>query len=223
VIVTVPSGQIGGTTTVSAGEVAYRRLKRMIVTLELPPGTALNESTLIEQVGIGRTPLREALRRLADERLVMIFPRRGMVVAHLGFAEVQQLFEARLTVEGENARLAAERVTRDDDARLASLNAAVHVAQEDDRFAVFLEADQRLHLAIAQIGRNLFLVEAASRLLTLNEWLWHAHMARYGIQETDYASHDGIIAAITRRDPDLARLAMEAHIERSRELLRVTL
>jgi DNA-binding GntR family transcriptional regulator len=207
----------------SAGEVAYERLKRLIVTVEIPPGTALSEPALVAHLGIGRTPVREALRRLADERLIVIFPRRGLVVAQLGLPEVQQLFEARLTVEGDLARLAAERAAAADHVTLTHLNEAVHEAENDHSFSSFLDVDQRLHREIARIARNTFLTEAADRILTLNAWLWHTHMARYGIEPSDYASHDRIVSAIGGRDAEAAREAMIDHIERSRELLRVTL
>ncbi|MEA2527046.1 MAG: hypothetical protein QOF73_4273 [Thermomicrobiales bacterium] len=209
--------------TLAAGEVAYARLKQMIVTAEIPPGTALSEPALVARLGIGRTPVREALRRLASERLIVIFPRRGLVVAQLGLPEVQQLFEARLSVEGETARLAAERADTVDQATLARLNERVHDAEDDGSFAAFLEVDQRLHREIVRIARNAFLAESADRILTLNTWLWHVHMARYGTQPSDFASHDGVIAAIADRDAGGARQAMLDHIERSRELLRVTL
>lgn len=217
-----PESGSDGSVDGSAGVTAYERLRRMIVELEFPPGTTLTEPALVERLGIGRTPVREALRRLADERLLVIFPRRGMVVAHLGLAEVQQLFEARLAVEGRIAELAAGRASREDHADLARLNGAVHAAQDVGSFAAFLGADQRLHLGIARMARNAFLEEAAGRILTLNAWLWHAQMARYGIETGDYASHDAIIGAIAAHDPAAARVAMGDHIERSRELLRVT-
>jgi DNA-binding GntR family transcriptional regulator len=207
----------------SAGDVAYERLKQMIVTVEIPPGTPLNESALVTRLGIGRTPVREALRRLASERLIVIFPRRGLVVGQLGLPEVQQLFEARLTTEGDLARLAAERADDSDQHALAHLNEAVHLAESDGSFTSFLDADQRLHREIARVARNIFLAEVADRILTLSDWLWHVHMARYGIQPSDYASHDGIIAAIVTGDADAAKQAMVEHIERSRALLRVTL
>lgn len=218
-----PNGGSNGSGDGPAGTAAYERLRRMIVELEFPPGTTLTEPALVERLGIGRTPVREALRRLADERLLVIFPRRGMVVAHLGLAEVQQLFEARLAVEGRIAELAAGRASREDDADLARLNGAVHAAQDVASFAAFLEADQRLHLGVARMARNAFLEEAAGRILTLNAWLWHAQMARYGIETGDYASHDAIVGAITARNSVAAVAAMGEHIERSRELLRVTL
>lgn len=207
----------------SASDVAYERLKRLIVTVEIPPGTPLSEPALVARLGIGRTPVREALRRLAHERLIVIFPRRGLVVGQLGLQEVQQLFEARIAVEGETARLAAQRAGEDAVASLTGLNNAVHAAEEDGSFAAFLEVDQRLHREIARIARNSFLEEAADRILTLTAWLWHTHMARYGIEPSDYASHDRIVAAIGRREAGASRQAMIDHIERSRELLRVTL
>lgn len=213
----------GASDGASASTTAYELLKRMIVSLELPPGTPLSEPALMSRLHVGRTPLREAVRRLADERLVVIFPRRGMVVAQLGLAEVQQLFEARIAVERETARLAAERASEADDRELRTCNEAVHAAQADGSFASFLEADQHLHRAITRTARNTFLRATAEWILTLNHWLWHAHLARYGVRESDYASHDPIIEAIARRDPAAAAAAMAAHIERSRELLRVTL
>jgi DNA-binding GntR family transcriptional regulator len=207
----------------SAAAAAYEQLRRMIVTLALPPGSALTEPSLVHRIGIGRTPVREALRRLADERLVVIFPRRGMIVAHLGLTEIQQMFEARLLVEGELAKLAAERATAEEVARLNQINDVVHAARDAASFSAFLMADQQLHRAISGCGRNVHLADCAGRLLTLSDWLWHAQMARYGIQASDYGSHDPIVAAITRRDPEGARAAMIAHIVWSRELLRVTL
>ncbi len=222
-VTAAPDRHAGRRVAESAATVAYERLKRLIVSLELAPGTPLTEPALGSLLGMGRTPIREALHRLADERLVTIFPRRGMVVAHLGLSEVQQLFEARLLVEGANAKRAAQRASDSDIEVLTRLNGDVHAAEADSSFAAFLESDQHLHLAIAQVARNTFIEDATRRLLTLGTWLWHAHMARYGIEPTDYASHDRIVAAITRRDAPDAENSMVEHIEHSRELLRVTL
>src|SRR4051794_21926012 len=83
---------------------AYVRIKRAIVTASILPGALLVESELMERFAIGRTPLREALHRLATDGLVVIFPRRGMVVAQLGLIEMRQLFEARMAIESETAR-----------------------------------------------------------------------------------------------------------------------
>lgn len=212
-----------GSTSDSAAAVAYERIQRLIVTLELPPGTILTEPALGARLAMGRTPIREALHRLADERLVTIFPRRGLVVAHLGLTEIQQLFEARLLVEGGNARRAAQRASVSDALDIDGFNGAVQAAEGDGSFGAFLEADRHLHLAVARVARNTFTEDVTRRLLTLSAWLWHAHMARHGIEPSDYASHDQIVDAITRHDPSAAEQAMVDHIERSRQLLRIAL
>ncbi len=123
---TAPDRHAGRRVSESAAAVAYERLKRMIVSLELVPGTPLTEPAFGSLLGMGRTPIREALLRLADERLVTIFPRRGMVVAYLGLSEVQQLFEARTLVEAANAKRAAKRASDSDSEELIRLNGHVH-------------------------------------------------------------------------------------------------
>lgn len=211
------------TTAPSATLDVYQRIKRLILTLQLPPGTAMSEPMLMNMLDAGRTPVREALRKLADDRLVVIFPRRGLVVAQMGFAEVQQLFEARLAIEKQTAFLAGDRADQRDLERLQRLNAQVLSAEERNTFAEFLEADQLLHREIAAIARNSFLLETAEKLLSLNYWLWYSHMERYGIQREDFAPHHAVITAIAAHDSALAASAMEAHIVHSRSILRLAL
>ncbi len=100
---------------------AYYAIRELIVTLELAPGAVVREPELTERLGIGRTPVREALRRLAQERLVEVFPRRGMFVTKVDVRDLARLCEVRLALEPEAARLAAERATQAD---LAELRAA---------------------------------------------------------------------------------------------------
>lgn len=92
----------------SQSEVAYRILKEKIVNLELPPASLLNEAELMAELDLGRTPIREALQRLALENLVVILPRRGTIVADLNLSDLQKIFEVRLELEVYAARLAAE-------------------------------------------------------------------------------------------------------------------
>jgi DNA-binding GntR family transcriptional regulator len=202
---------------------AYRRLKRSIVTTEIAPGTVLVESALMERFEVGRTPMREALHRLAIDGLVVIFPRRGVLVAQLGLGEIRQLFEARIAVEAETTRLAAERITPAEQLVLEKINREIHATEDHQSFDKFLEFDQQLHREIVRLAQNKFLTEAADRILTLNEWLWHVHMTRHGVVASDFTSHNEIVAAIVRGDAAAARQSMVDHIERSRGLLRVAL
>src|SRR5919201_2087608 len=93
----------------------------MIVSLELPPGGVISERALMERLRVGRTPVREALRRLAQEKLVDVYPRRGMFVTGVDVRELARLSEVRAVLEPEAARLAAERATDADRAELAAL------------------------------------------------------------------------------------------------------
>ena len=146
-----------------------------------------------------------------------------MLVGQLGLLEIQQLFEARIAVEGETARIAAERANEKDRLGVTGLNDDIHATETLRSFALFLDADQRFHREIVRLAKNKFLAEAADRILTLNEWLWHVHMTRHGVVSTDFASHDAVVDSIVRGDSNAARQAMIDHIERSRALLRVAL
>src|SRR5437870_13123370 len=105
----------------------------MIVSLELRPGAVIDERRLMERLGIGRTPVREALRRLAQERLVEVYPRRGMFVTGVDVRELARLSEVRAVLEPEAARLAAERATEADREELAGLLLELDAENYDDR------------------------------------------------------------------------------------------
>src|SRR5436309_9497117 len=98
----------------SLADRAYHAIREMIVSLELRPGAVIDERRLMERLGIGRTPTREALRRLAQERLVEVYPRRGMFVTSVEIHDLASLAEVRLVLESHVARLAAERATDED-------------------------------------------------------------------------------------------------------------
>ena len=101
---------------------AYELIRHKIITLELPPLAPIDEQALMEDLQLGRTPIREALQRLAAEDLVLLAPRRGMFVADISITDLQKIFELRMVLEGFCARLAAERVTPE---QLAKMEAAI--------------------------------------------------------------------------------------------------
>ena len=95
----------------SLSERAYYCIRELIVSLELAPGAVVSERELMERLGLGRTPIREALRTLAQEKLVEVYPRRGIFVSPVDVGDLAALSEARIALEGFAARLAAERAT----------------------------------------------------------------------------------------------------------------
>ncbi len=206
--------------SVSAAETAYRKLRDLIISGTLRPGEIVNEQELAEQLGMGRTPVREAVQRLAWQRVVTIFPRRGLAVAKLGFDDILAIFEARETVEARLAELAATRRTSVDVEALQCAGKAVQDSAESGEYATFLSEDQALHLAIARAARSPFLESSADHLLMLSSWMWHHHFGLHGPQRTNQFRHEEIIRAIIAQDAPAAAKAMSEHIRQSRHLIR---
>ena len=138
---------------VSLADKAYQAIRELIVSLELAPGAVIDERELMERLGIGRTPVREALRRLAHERLVEVYPRRGMFVTTVDVRDLARLCEVRAVLEPEAARLAAERATKLD---LEGINALIEELldprRRDDR--ALIDLDERIHRTIYRTSHN---------------------------------------------------------------------
>lgn len=204
----------------SAAAAAYKKLVRKVVTGELQPGAVLQERELAEQLGLGRTPVREAVQRLAYENILTIFPRRGIAVAKLGLTDVQDIFEARETIESKLAALAAIRRDADEADEIQRLGERAAEDAESDAVSTFLSHDQLLHQAIGRAARNRMLSGPANHLLLLSTWLWHQYFSKRGSQRSDYFDHSGIVEAILARDADRAGEAMAAHVRESHRLVR---
>src|SRR5882762_9088878 len=130
----------------SLADKAYHAIRGLIVSLELAPGALIDERELIEQLEIGRTPVREALRRLAHEGLVEVYPRRGMFVTGVDVRELARLSEVRAVLEPEAARLAAERATDADRADVVGLLHELAGRGRHDHELMAL--DERIHAVV---------------------------------------------------------------------------
>jgi DNA-binding GntR family transcriptional regulator len=207
----------------SQAERAYRGLLEEIVSLRLAPGEVLVEERLCELLGLGRTPVREALQRLAAQRLVVIIPRRGVMVSEINITDLREIYQVRAPLEGQAAALAAERwsgrelpsgVTAD----LAAMSAA------PDFFAL-VAVDHRLHHAIHQMAGNSYLLTTLDWLLTLSIRLVTAAGQRLPAQPADELAETmrdfrDQFAAITAGDAAEAERLARRHAGFSEELLR---
>ena len=205
---------------ITAAEVAYRRLREMIVTGVLEPGEVVNEQELVERLGIGRTPVREAIQRLRWQHLMTVFPRRGLAIAKLGLEDIHAIFETRQVVEQRSAELAAVRCDPDEAARLLALARRLDATARTQNHQRFLPLDYELHVGIAHASRNPLLAESAEQLLTLSNWAWHRYFRLRGSLPSDYLEHGGLAAAIAERDAERAGALMVAHVRRSHDLVR---
>lgn len=198
---------------------AYVQLKDRIVQLTLPPGATIREADLRQELGIGRTPLRDALQHLAHDGMLRIYPRRVILVAQLGLPEIRQLFEVRLAIEPAAAAFAAERVMQQDVKDLDALRAELRESRARPDAANLLRADQLFHRAVARFAQNTLLADYIDHVQTLNLWLWNMYFDTHAVQRAALFAHEPIVEALLRRDAGAAEAAMREHIASSKEQL----
>jgi DNA-binding GntR family transcriptional regulator len=198
--------------TLSLSRQAYERLRDQIVTLRREPGSLLDEAELMRTLGLGRTPIREGLQRLAREGLVIIRPRRGIYVANLNLTDLQQIFELRQVLEGYAAALAAERATEAD---LGALEASLEPLKQNpdpNDTQTYIEIDTAFHRALARSAHNTYLEDNLSRMYNLNLRLWYFSLSKIGPMREAIEQHRTVIEAIKCRDVHIAEAAVRKHI-----------
>ena len=199
----------------SRGEQAYLLIKQRIIRLEYPPASLLNEGDLVESLRIGRTPIREALQRLALVNLVVILPRRGTMVADLNLSDLQKISEVRLELETFAARLASERALPEHMVALEELLVAKEEISDSEDHHELIELDQQFHQLIAEAAGNEFLASDLRGLYdhVIRLWYHALHKVIHPLG-TSLNDHARIAAAIKSRDSELAANVMRAHITR---------
>ena len=195
----------------SLSDQAYYRIRELIVSLELAPGSLISERDLMEQLGLGRTPVREALRALARERLVEVYPRRGMFVSGVDVGDLAGLSAVRVVLESHAARLAAERATVTDRAETEALLDELEGATEHDERAL-IDLDQRIHRHVYGCAHNPFLEATLNEYYVLTLRIWFLALDRVVRLEDAVQEHRELLAAIRDRDPAKAEGAMRRHI-----------
>ncbi len=192
----------------SLADKAYHEIRDLIVSLELAPGAVIDERDLIERLGIGRTPVREALRRLAHERLVEVFPRRGVFVTGIDVRQLARLSEVRAVLEPEAARLAAERATDDDRARLDAL-----LTELDAGGSELMQLDERIHRAVYRASHNDLLEATLEQYYALALRIWMLALERTQDLEEAVEAHRDLLEAIRDGDGGRAAQTMRDHVE----------
>jgi DNA-binding GntR family transcriptional regulator len=193
---------------------AYRAIKDMIVSLELPPAALLDERGLAERLGVGLTPVRQALRRLEWESLVVILPRRGTLVADLNDSDLGRIYELRSVLEPQAAELAAERGTVEQRAALAAVIAAMHaeLARPTPDRRVLIALDRDLHRQIWAMAGNEMLEQTLEWLFSHVLRRWNVSIDRNESLGSVMQMHDEIADAIVAGDAQQARAAMTRHV-----------
>jgi DNA-binding GntR family transcriptional regulator len=182
---------------------AYRALERMIVILDLAPGATTTEGALIERLQLGRTPVREAIQRLAWEGLLEIRPRAGIAVAPLDPGDWLRVVEAREGVEVAMARAAARHATQEAAVQFSEAASAMQRAVVSGNVIAFMEADKGLDEAMALAADNPFAARIAAPLQTHSRRFWFRYKAETGLAVAA-ERHVAVIRAILDGDADEA-------------------
>jgi DNA-binding GntR family transcriptional regulator len=196
----------------SLSDQAYYRIRELIVTLELPPGSLVSERELMERLGLGRTPVREALRALARERLVEVYPRRGMFVSGVDVRDLAGLSEVRNTLEPSAARLAAERATAADREAIDGLLEELELVRDGPGERALIDLDQRIHRHVYRCTHNPFLEETLNEYYVLTLRIWFLALDKVVRLEDAVREHRELLAAIRDGDPTMAESAMRRHV-----------
>jgi DNA-binding GntR family transcriptional regulator len=207
----------------SLADRAYYAIRELIVTLELAPGSVVNERDLMGRLGLGRTPVREALRDLARERLVEVFPRRGMFVSGVDVGDIAGLSEVRGVLESKAACLAAERRNDIDlEETEALLDELSHAASLDDERRL-IDLDQRIHRHVYRCAHNPFLQSTLEEYYVLTLRIWFLALDRVERLDDAIREHHAILVAIRDRDPARAEDVMRAHVASFERAMRAIL
>ena len=202
---------VDGDPTRSQSEEAYLRIRDRIVSLDMPPGSVVNEGRLREELKIGRTPIREALQRLSRENLVKSVPHRGTFVTDVNITDLARITEVRVVLEAHAARLATDRLSAMDRESLTTLLEVLESGSSLDQLEL-MRLDQLIHRQIYRAARNPFLEATLERYFNLSLRLWYLVLDReVGLREA-LREHMELLRAILAGDPDGAEASMRRHV-----------
>jgi DNA-binding GntR family transcriptional regulator len=190
---------------------AYFELRDRIVTLQLPPGTALIEDELMRELEIGRTPLREAVKRLALENLVEIRPRRGTYVTEVNVADIVHITEVRADLEGQAAQLAAMRMDEERRAEAEALREELEQLDAHDSDAL-MRVDERVHRLTWEAAGNPYLLDTLEGYFALSLRVWYLVLDRVPGLWTTVHDQRELVDALLVRDGARARALMREHV-----------
>lgn len=193
-------------------EQAYAEIKRRILTLEFKPSQFLNETTICQLLDLGRTPVHEALHRLKLEGLVEIIPRKGIMIRAESLKDVISLLEARMIVEPQCVRLAAERAQASHLAELADIMTQFQHALSDGTPGSFMELDSRFHRELVQAASNPVLGDLMRLLHERASRIWHLQLWSTNDLRVTLHEHEAIYQAVQRGDPNAAYEAALTHL-----------
>ncbi len=206
----------------SLTELAYAHLEELIVTLKLQPGRVVSEGELSTMTSIGRTPIREALQRLAREKLVSILPRRGIVVTEINVGSQLKLLEVRRELERLIAKSAARRSTDQERERFRALVRDFEKSARANDDVAFMRTDREFNTLCSAAAHNEFAAGAMSLMHSLSRRFWYSHYKQAADMPSTAKLHGDIARAIAGGDEERAAKASDKLLDAIEKFTRDT-
>jgi DNA-binding GntR family transcriptional regulator len=191
---------------------AYVELRDRIVTLRIPPGAPIEEDLVGRELEMGRTPVREAIKRLALENLVTVFPRRGTFASDINITDLAHISDVRAQLEGHAAYRAAERISAAQRAELDELLARLGRSRGSDDVEALIALDARVHRFIYRCAANPYMEETLGRYFNLSLRIWHLVIDRLPHLFARVHEHDDLLRAIAAGEAERARDVLAEHV-----------
>ena len=201
---------------------AYAQLEELIVTLQLRPGVAVSEASLSERLGIGRTPIREALQRLAREHLVAVLPQRGNLISEIDIKKQLRLLETRREVERLIVRCAARRAMPEERDEFSQLAVTLNKAADRNDPKSFMRADKRFNDLCLQAARNEFAAGAIGLMHGLSRRFWYLNYRQAANLPETARLHANTARAIAAGDEAGAAKALDSLLDNIEAFTRAT-
>ncbi|MBV9606722.1 MAG: GntR family transcriptional regulator [Solirubrobacterales bacterium] len=221
--ISVVSEGRGGSTRGLLADRAYRALRDRLVTLRIPPGAPIDEDAIGRELKMGRTPVREAIKRLALENLVTVFPRRGTFASEINITDLAHISDVRGQLEGHAAFRAAQRITDSQKAELAGLMIELDVRRGAEELESLMELDATVHRFIYRCAGNPFLEETLDRYLNLSLRIWYLVIDRLPHLFARVHEHEEVLMAIAGGQAERAREILAHHIATFEQEIRAVL
>ena len=202
--------------TAGAGELmadrAYAEMRDRIVTLRIPPGSPIDEDALGKELEMGRTPVREAIKRLSLENLVTVFPRRGTFASEINITDLAHIADVRVQLERHAAYRAAERIAGAQHEQLEALLDELDRIDETADAPELVGLDTRVHRFVYQCADNPYLEDTLGRYLNLSLRIWHLVIDRLPHLSARVHEHRDLLTAIRDGDAERARTIAGEHV-----------
>lgn len=198
-------------------KLAYQRLRYSILSGDLKPGEIHNEMNIAKDLGISRTPVREALLELSVQGFVTFLPRRGVRINHFTKRDVEEVFELRKAIELAVVEKISRHATEVDLTKLEVALSSQLEAMKNEDYGVFLEADRAFHTTLTKFTQNRRLISIFGNIRDMIQMMGAEALARQGRMEEVIEEHRSVLDFIRQSREIEARQAMEYHLDRSRE------